>query len=240
MAFKRLWVNFLLLLKFHVPFCSTKQTSFEKDIIDGTNPVKCLDTSIRYRRRPEPTMFIETQVAILAIDSISSSRMELSSEIYLFHEWYDYNCMWRPLPRQGNMLTLYERPGEGSVWTHKGLNNLWQPDTQVFNAKIMKRPETVTHIFSTGKVKQRIRLSVVTSCPMNLKLYPMDRQHCDLIFQSSAHNLEEIVYEWQNLSKLTFVQGLHHQDKMTPDLKILGFKVKFCCTLLKNGLLLLI
>ena len=53
-------------------------------------------------------------------------------------------------PEQGSVLTLYSRPAEGSVWTHPGLNNLWQPDTYVLNAKKLSRPETVTHIYAKG------------------------------------------------------------------------------------------
>ena len=122
---------------------------------------------------------------------------------------------------------MYERPGQGFTWTHEGLKNLWQPDTQIFNAKTSYRPETITHVHSHGMVRQRIRFSLVTYCPMNLVLYPMDRQRCDIMFQSSAHNLQEMEYVWKNPSKLTFIQGLEHQDMMTPDLKIIGFKVKY-------------
>ena len=51
---------------------------------------------------------------------------------------------------QGSVLTLYARPSEGSTWTHEGLNNLWQPDTHVLNAKKLTRPETVTNIYAAG------------------------------------------------------------------------------------------
>lgn len=124
-------------------------------------------------------------------------------------------------------MTLYARPGEGSTWTHAGLNNLWQPDTQVLNAKSLSRPETVTHIRATGgEVTSRTRLSLTTSCPMDLKMYPMDRQMCQIIFQSSAHPNNELDYVWKDDTKLTFVQGLEAQDKMTPDFKLLGYKLE--------------
>lgn len=124
----------------------------------------------------------------------------------------------------GSTLTLYARPGEGSTWTHSGLNNLWQPDTHVLNAKKLSRPETVTHISTKGIVISRTRLSLVTSCPMDLKLYPMDRQVCQLIFQSSAHSNKEMTYSWQEPQRLTFVQGLEYQEKMIPDFKLIGYR----------------
>jgi hypothetical protein len=75
----------------------------------------------------------------------------------------------KKLVGQGVSLTLYARPGEGSAWTHAGLDNLWQPDTHVLNAKKLSRPETVTHIRATGIVKSRTRLSLTASCPMDLR-----------------------------------------------------------------------
>ena len=128
---------------------------------------------------------------------------------------------------QGSVLTLYARPSEGPTWTHEGLNNLWQPDTHVLNAKRLSRPETVTHIYATGGiVKSRTRLSMTTSCPMDLMLYPMDRQVCQIIFQSSAHPSNELTYIWKNQTKLTFIQGFKHQEKMIPDFRLLGYKLE--------------
>ena len=60
---------------------------------------------------------------------------------------------------------------------------------------------------------------------MDLKLYPMDRQVCQIIFQSSAHPSNELTYVWKNSTKLTFIQGLKHQTKMIPDFKLLGYKL---------------
>lgn len=57
-------------------------------------------------------------------------------------------------------------------------------------------------------------------------MYPMDRQMCQIIFQSSAHPNNELDYVWKDDTKLTFVQGLEAQDKMTPDFKLLGYKLE--------------
>ena len=123
-------------------------------------------------------------------------------------------------------LTLYSRPGDGSAWTHSGLDNLWQPDTQVLNSKKLTRPETVYHLKNIGFVQSRTRLSLTASCPMDLRLYPMDRQICSLKFQSAARPKDQLTYEWKNASSLHFVQGLLYQDRMTPDLRLLGYKLR--------------
>jgi hypothetical protein len=40
----------------------------------------------------------------------------------------------------------------GNVLSHPGLANLWQPDTHLLNGKKVSKPETITHIYSFGKV----------------------------------------------------------------------------------------
>ena len=76
------------------------------------------------------------------------------------------------------------------------------------------------------KVISRTRMSVRATCPMNLALFPMDRQVCSLIFQSSAHPNNEVRYKWRENMDLDFVQGIDYQNKMTPAFRILGYKLK--------------
>ena len=54
----------------------------------------------------------------------------------------------------------------------------------------------------------------------------MDRQVCPIIFQSSAHPNHEITYKWENNSTLKFVQGIKYQDKMLPELTLVGYKLR--------------
>ena len=81
------------------------------------------------------------------------------------------------------------------------------------------------------KVISRTRLSVAATCPMDLALFPMDRQVCSLIFQSSAHPNNEVRYRWKNKTHLTFVQGIQYQDKMMPGLRLLGYKQRMSLSL---------
>lgn len=62
---------------------------------------------------------------------------------------------------------------------------------------------------------------------MNLRLYPMDRQICSLVFQSSATTDNLMKYMWIENSSLTFVQGLENQDEMTPEIRLLAFKFRY-------------
>ena len=60
---------------------------------------------------------------------------------------------------------------------------------------------------------------------MDLQLYPLDRQMCPIIFQSSAHPSQELNYLLNTRKDLVFVQGLRFQEKMIPDFRIMGYKI---------------
>ena len=61
---------------------------------------------------------------------------------------------------------------------------------------------------------------------MDLSLFPMDRQVCPLILQSSAHPNYEVTYKWKRNSTLQFAQGIKYQDEMMPDLVLRGYKLR--------------
>ena len=103
--------------------------------------------------------------------------------MYYRQTWVDSKCGFRGLPRQGSVLTLYSGP-EGD--SHEGLRNLWQPDTHFLNAKESSKLEVVTWIKNIGVVETRTRYRIATSCPMDLRLFPMDRQRCSLIIQGGG------------------------------------------------------
>lgn len=73
-------------------------------------------------------------------------------------------------------------------------NRVWMPDLFFSNEKeghfhniIM--PNVYIRIFPNGSVLYSIRISLTLACPMNLKLYPLDRQVCSLRMASCMLNL---------------------------------------------------
>lgn len=71
-------------------------------------------------------------------------------------------------------------------------NRVWMPDLFFSNEKeghfhniIM--PNVYIRIFPNGSVLYSIRISLTLACPMNLKLYPLDRQICSLRMASCKY-----------------------------------------------------
>lgn len=76
-------------------------------------------------------------------------------------------------------------PGRLKYLTLTEANRVWMPDLFFSNEKeghfhniIM--PNVYIRIFPNGSVLYSIRISLTLACPMNLKLYPLDRQVCSL------------------------------------------------------------
>ena len=124
----------------------SRSKNIEASFLENTIP--CLDRSLRYQKRPMNLTIVDVQMGILGIHSFSSSDMEMNADIYLYQSWTDHRCMFQSTTGQHN-VTIYARP---NGLTHKGLQNLWQPDTHLLNAKKCTEPETVTHIWKRGKV----------------------------------------------------------------------------------------
>ena len=115
-----------------------------------------MDESQHYQKRPEPHTVINVQMGLLGVYSFSASHMDLKADIYLHQNWSDVRCQFNATNGQSN-LTIYTSPKGKS---HRGLENLWQPDTQILNSKSSEETETVTHIEYDGTVCVRGRNSL--------------------------------------------------------------------------------
>ena len=61
---------------------------------------------------------------------------------------------------------------------------------------------------------------------MDLSLFPMDRQICPFVLQSSAHPDNEVSYKWKYNASLELVQGIKYQDGMMPDVLLRGYRIR--------------
>ena len=85
-----------------------------------------------------------------------------------------------------NCLTfMFSLPGRIKYLTLTDPKKVWMPDTFFRNEKTGHFHNILVNnvyirIFPNGDVLYSIRISLTLSCPMHLKLYPMDRQTCAL------------------------------------------------------------
>lgn len=108
---------------------------------------------------------------------------QIKREVYLYVVWW---WIWKLI------YFLSHFPGRLKYLTLTEANRVWMPDLFFSNEKeghfhniIM--PNVYIRIFPYGSVLYSIRISLTLACPMNLKLYPLDRQICSLRMASCEY-----------------------------------------------------
>nr|CAI5862545.1 unnamed protein product [Callosobruchus analis] len=128
--------------------------------------------------------------------------MEYSVQLTFREQWLDERLKFNDFGGRLKYLTLTEA------------NRVWMPDLFFSNEKeghfhniIM--PNVYIRIFPYGSVLYSIRISLTLSCPMNLKLYPLDRQICSLRMASYGWTTDDLVFLWKEGDPVQVVKNLH-------------------------------
>ncbi|KAH9642588.1 hypothetical protein HF086_011181 [Spodoptera exigua] len=127
---------------------------------------------------------------------------EYSVQLTFREQWLDERLKFNNLGGRLKYLTLTEA------------NRVWMPDLFFSNEKeghfhniIM--PNVYIRIFPNGNVLYSIRISLTLSCPMNLKLYPLDKQTCSLRMASYGWTTDDLVFLWKEGDPVQVVKNLH-------------------------------
>ncbi|XP_050545426.1 glutamate-gated chloride channel isoform X7 [Daktulosphaira vitifoliae] len=148
-----------------------------------------------------PTI-VHINLFVRSITTISDNKMEYSVQLTFREQWMDERLMFNDYNGKMRYLTLTET------------SRVWMPDLFFSNEKeghfhniIM--PNVYIRIFPNGLVLYSIRISLTLSCPMNLKLYPLDRQTCSLRMVSYGWTTDDLVFLWKEGDPVQVVKNLH-------------------------------
>ncbi|KAL5274959.1 GLRA3 family protein [Megaselia abdita] len=137
-----------------------------------------------------------------SISKIDDYKMEYSVQLTFREQWIDERLKFDDIQGRLKYLTLTEA------------NRVWMPDLFFSNEKeghfhniIM--PNVYIRIFPNGSVLYSIRISLTLACPMNLKLYPLDRQVCSLRMASYGWTTDDLVFLWKEGDPVQVVKNLH-------------------------------
>ncbi|XP_055850301.1 glutamate-gated chloride channel isoform X19 [Episyrphus balteatus] len=129
-------------------------------------------------------------------------EQEYSVQLTFREQWTDERLKFDDIQGRLKYLTLTEA------------NRVWMPDLFFSNEKeghfhniIM--PNVYIRIFPNGSVLYSIRISLTLACPMNLKLYPLDRQVCSLRMASYGWTTNDLVFLWKEGDPVQVVKNLH-------------------------------
>lgn len=150
--------------------------------------IKGYDKRLRPNFGGEPVI-ITVGLWVLSIDSINVVDMDYKLDFFLRQLWTD------PRLRHDWNDTL--------ALSNNMLDKIWVPDTYFENSKSSKfhKVTMVNKLLSIspdGGVHYNARVTVRASCPMDLRLFPFDQQHCNLNIESYGYNAENMQYKWEN------------------------------------------
>ncbi len=127
---------------------------------------------------PDKPVVIGVTLHIISISSVSEVQMDFTCDFYFRQGWRD--------PR----LSFHPSPGLKALFVGADVaKQIWVPDTFFANEKSAQfhtatTPNTFIRIKANGEVFRSTRLTVTSSCPMNLQYFPMDRQYCTIEVES--------------------------------------------------------
>ncbi|CAB3363753.1 Hypothetical predicted protein [Cloeon dipterum] len=145
---------------------------------------------------------VMVNIFVRSISKIDDVTMEYSVQLTFREQWTDERLKYNDFGGKLKYLTLTDA------------SRVWMPDLFFSNEKeghfhniIM--PNVYIRIFPYGSVLYSIRISLTLSCPMNLKLYPLDRQVCSLKMASYGWTTDDLVFLWKDGDPVQVVKNLH-------------------------------
>ncbi|XP_057338654.1 glutamate-gated chloride channel isoform X7 [Microplitis mediator] len=197
----------LLIFLVHPSRCSPGKVNYrekEKEVLDDILGEKKYDARIRpsgENGTDGPTI-VDVNIFLRSISKIDDYKMEYSVQLTFREQWLDERLKFNDFGGRLKYLTLTES------------TRVWMPDLFFSNEKeghfheiIM--PNVYIRIFPHGSVLYSIRISLTLSCPMNLKLYPLDRQTCSLRMASYGWTTDDLVFVWKEGDPVQVVKNLH-------------------------------
>ncbi|XP_039283162.1 glutamate-gated chloride channel isoform X4 [Nilaparvata lugens] len=176
----------------------------EKQVLDQILGPSSYDARIRPSgvNQTGKHTIVRVNIFLRSISKIDDYKMEYSVQLTFREQWLDERLKFNDFGGKIKYLTLTEA------------NRVWMPDLFFSNEKeghfhniIM--PNVYIRIFPYGSVLYSIRISLTLSCPMNLKLYPLDRQVCSLRMASYGWTTDDLVFLWKEGDPVQVVKNLH-------------------------------
>ncbi|XP_062380590.1 glycine receptor, alpha 4a [Sardina pilchardus] len=136
-----------------------------------------------------PPVNVTCNIFINSFGSITETTMDYRLNVFLRQQWND--------PR----LAYSEYPDASLDLDPSMLDSIWKPDLFFANEKGANFHEVTTdnkllRIFQDGNVLYSIRLTLILSCPMDLKNFPMDIQTCTMQLESFGYTMNDLIFEW--------------------------------------------
>uniref|UniRef100_A0A3B3BI89 Glycine receptor, alpha 4b n=1 Tax=Oryzias melastigma TaxID=30732 RepID=A0A3B3BI89_ORYME len=166
-----------------------------------------------------PPVNVTCNIFINSFGSITETTMDYRLNVFLRQQWND--------PR----LAYKEYPDDSLDLDPSMLDSIWKPDLFFANEKGANFHEVTTdnkllRIFQNGNVLYSIRLTLILSCPMDLKNFPMDSQMCTMQLESFGYTMNDLIFEWLDVGAVQVADDLMLPQFVLREEKGLGYCTK--------------
>uniref|UniRef100_A0A8C1W1D8 Glycine receptor, alpha 4b n=1 Tax=Cyprinus carpio TaxID=7962 RepID=A0A8C1W1D8_CYPCA len=163
-----------------------------------------------------PPINVTCNIFINSFGSITETTM---FNVFLRQQWND--------PR----LAYKEYPDDSLDLDPSMLDSIWKPDLFFANEKGANFHEVTTdnkllRIFQNGNVLYSIRLTLILSCPMDLKNFPMDIQTCTMQLESFGYTMNDLIFQWLDEGPVQVADELVLPQFVLKEEKDLGYCTK--------------
>ncbi|NXS66356.1 GLRA4 protein, partial [Pandion haliaetus] len=168
-----------------------------------------------------PPVNVTCNIFINSFGSVTETTMDYRVNVFLRQQWND--------PR----LAYREYPDDSLDLDPSMLDSIWKPDLFFANEKGANFHEVTTdnkllRIFKNGNVLYSIRLTLILSCPMDLKNFPMDIQTCTMQLESFGYTMNDLIFEWlEEQEAVQVAEGLTLPQFILRGEKDLGYCTKY-------------
>uniref|UniRef100_A0A8C9NQW0 Glycine receptor alpha 4 (pseudogene) n=1 Tax=Serinus canaria TaxID=9135 RepID=A0A8C9NQW0_SERCA len=152
-----------------------------------------------------PPVNVTCNIFINSFGSVTETTMDYRVNVFLRQQWND--------PR----LAYREYPDDSLDLDPSMLDSIWKPDLFFANEKGANFHENLP-----------LWLTLILSCPMDLKNFPMDIQTCTMQLESFGYTMNDLIFEWlEEQEAVQVAEGLTLPQFILRDEKDLGYCTKY-------------
>ncbi|XP_049786000.1 glutamate-gated chloride channel-like [Schistocerca cancellata] len=198
----------LVLLAVNLPqvICADQKTNVreaERQVMEHVLSPSRYDARLRppgYNGTESPTV-VKVNIFVRSISRIDDQHMEYDAQLTFREQWLDDRLKFDDYGGKIKYLTLTDP------------SRIWMPDLFFSNEKKahfhdVVMPNVYVRIFPLGSVLYSTRISMTLSCPMDLRLYPHDRQVCSIRMASYGWTTDDLVFMWKDGDPVQVVRNL--------------------------------
>nr|XP_039271329.1 acetylcholine receptor subunit beta-like [Styela clava] len=126
---------------------------------------------------------IHLSMTLSQVIAVSEKTEAMTTSIYMIHTWYDYRLMWNESEYGG--VNVSRVPAD----------DVWVPRIILQNSKDDKFDvslRTDVLVYPNGMMEWMPPSLYISSCEIEVSLFPFDWQNCSMIFRSLSHDSDEM------------------------------------------------